>query len=167
MQTSKTPSAAVGVAAGDELLLTCDREPRGSRPVVRRADPAASHSRSHCVGASCCSDPRRVESSGVHRPALTDQCPDALPLERLMPAFDLPVRLRVKQRNAHVRHPRDRMNSLKSRAMNCGPLSEIIRGLASGTFPWLVPESSQCRLPHRLPQIPMHQKTTVSIQHTA
>ena len=26
------------------------------------------------------------------------------------------------------------MNSLKSRAMNCGPLSEMIRGLASGYF---------------------------------
>ena len=26
------------------------------------------------------------------------------------------------------------MNSLKSRAMNCGPLSEMIRGFASGYF---------------------------------
>ena len=30
--------------------------------------------------------------------------------------------------------PEIRMNSLKSRAMNCGPLSEMIRGLASGYF---------------------------------
>jgi hypothetical protein len=30
--------------------------------------------------------------------------------------------------------PEMRMNSLKSRAMNCGPLSEMIRGFASGYF---------------------------------
>src|ERR1700758_5332697 len=30
--------------------------------------------------------------------------------------------------------PEIRMNSLKSRAMNCGPLSEMIRGFASGYF---------------------------------
>src|SRR5437763_1316396 len=30
--------------------------------------------------------------------------------------------------------PEMRMNSLKSRAMNCGPLSEMIRGRASGCF---------------------------------
>src|SRR5215471_11624251 len=30
--------------------------------------------------------------------------------------------------------PQTRMNSLKSLAMNCGPLSEMIRGLASGNF---------------------------------
>ena len=30
--------------------------------------------------------------------------------------------------------PEIRMNSLKSLAMNCGPLSEMIRGRASGCF---------------------------------
>src|SRR5579862_9119107 len=30
--------------------------------------------------------------------------------------------------------PEMRMNSLKSRAMNCGPLSEMIRGFATGYF---------------------------------
>ena len=30
--------------------------------------------------------------------------------------------------------PQMRMNSLKSLAMNCGPLSEMIRGRASGNF---------------------------------
>ena len=30
--------------------------------------------------------------------------------------------------------PAMRMNSLKSRAINCGPLSEMIRGFASGYF---------------------------------
>ena len=34
--------------------------------------------------------------------------------------------------------PEMRMNSLKSRAMNCGPLSEMILGFASGYFSWLV-----------------------------
>jgi hypothetical protein len=36
------------------------------------------------------------------------------------------------------------MNSLKSRAMNCGPLSEMIRGLASGYLSLARAESSQC-----------------------
>jgi len=46
VQTSKTASAVGEVAAGREPVLTCDREPRGSRPAVRPADPAriAGHS---------------------------------------------------------------------------------------------------------------------------
>jgi hypothetical protein len=46
VQTSKTASAADEVAADREPVLTCDREPRGSRPAVRPADPAriAGHS---------------------------------------------------------------------------------------------------------------------------
>jgi hypothetical protein len=47
---------------------------------------------------------------------------------RFVPALDLSVRLRVKRRGSDVRHaPKIRMNSLKSLAMNCGPLSEMIR----------------------------------------
>ena len=37
--------------------------------------------------------------------------------------------------------PAIRMNSLKSRAMNCGPLSEMIRGFASGYF-----SRARCRM---------------------
>jgi hypothetical protein len=33
--------------------------------------------------------------------------PDALAFQRFVPAFDLPVRLRVKRRRSHVRHARD------------------------------------------------------------
>ena len=57
--------------------------------------------------------------------------PDALPFERFVPALDLPIRLRE---NGEVRTcviPEIRMNSLTSLAMNCGPLSEMIRGRAS------------------------------------
>jgi hypothetical protein len=46
--------------------------------------------------------------------------PDALPLERFVPALDLSVRLRVKRRGSDVVIPEILMNSLKSLAMNCG-----------------------------------------------
>src|ERR1041385_1614107 len=52
--------------------------------------------------------------------------------------------------------PEMRMNSLKSRAMNCGPLSEMICGLASGCFSlaaWSV--------------ISMHDRAAEAIQHAA
>ena len=64
--------------------------------------------------------------------------------------------------------PQMRINSLKSRAMNCGPLSEMIRGFASGYF-----SSARCRIgfdvsfSHGLPQILMHEETTEPIQHAA
>src|SRR5450756_977603 len=64
--------------------------------------------------------------------------------------------------------PEIRMNSLKSRAMNCGPLSEMILGFAPGYFSLarsrIISMSASF---HRLPQIPMHQETTVPIQHAA
>jgi hypothetical protein len=64
-----------------------------------------------------------------------------------MPAFDLPVRLRV---NGEVR------TCVKSRAMNCGPLSEMIRGFAPGYFSFGSFENhlDVCFV-HLLPQIPM------------
>ena len=58
-------------------------------------------------------------------------------LKRLEPSFQFSVRLRIKRRSAYVGHPKMRMNSLKSRAMNSGPLSEMILGFASGISPWL------------------------------
>src|SRR5216683_3653589 len=64
--------------------------------------------------------------------------------------------------------PEMRMNSLKSRAMNCGPLSEMIRGFASGHF-----SLARCRdhfdisFSHGLTQIPMHEETTEPIQNAA
>ena len=64
--------------------------------------------------------------------------------------------------------PEMRMNSLKSRAMNCGPLSEMMRGFASGYF-----SLARCknyfdiRFPHRLAQIPMHEETAEPVQNAA
>src|SRR5439155_15845876 len=58
--------------------------------------------------------------------------PDAFAFERFVPTFDLAVRLRIVGRSPDVGHTRDPKNSLKSLAMNCGPLSEMIRGFASG-----------------------------------
>ena len=43
-----------------------------------------------------------------------------------------------------------RMNSLKSRAMNCGPLSEMIRGVTPGNFSrarWMIWRRSSGKMP--------------------
>ena len=60
------------------------------------------------------------------------------------------------------------MNSLKSLAMNCGPLSEMIRGLAAGYFS-LAPFQNDLDvgLGHRLAQVPVDDKTAVAIQNAA
>ena len=63
-QTSKTPSAAVAVAAADELVLTYDHELRGSPPVARPADSEASHTQWRCEGSS----PGIVEVKGSRNP---------------------------------------------------------------------------------------------------
>src|SRR5882762_11580710 len=64
--------------------------------------------------------------------------------------------------------PETRMNSLKSRAMNCGPLSEMIRGFASEYFSLARSRiTSMSASFHRLSQVPMHDKTTVPIQNAA
>jgi len=58
--------------------------------------------------------------------------PDTLALLRLVPTLDFPIRLGIVVRTYVM--PEMRMNSLKSRAMNCGPLPEMIRGFATGYF---------------------------------
>src|SRR6266550_3975888 len=52
------------------------------------------------VNVSLHQTPRIIERQRCSRP-------DALPFERFVPALDLSVRLRVKRRDADVRHPRD------------------------------------------------------------
>jgi len=52
------------------------------------------------------------------------------------------------------------MKALKSRARNCGPLSEMIRGVA--------PENDlHVRLGHPFAQIPMHDGPAIAVQHAA
>ena len=56
--------------------------------------------------------------------------------------------------------PEMRMNSLKSLAMNCGPLSEMIRGRASGYFSLRPLENDlDVGLRHALAQIPVHDRS--------
>ena len=60
------------------------------------------------------------------------------------------------------------MNSLKSRAMNCGPFAEMIRGLASGYFSFArLQDHFDIRFSHGLTQAPMHEETTEPIQNAA
>src|SRR5271168_4964901 len=61
--------------------------------------------------------------------------------------------------------PEMRMNSLKSLAMNCGPLSEMIRGLTPGCCS--LARSRTVSLGHPLAKIPMNQETAVAIQDAA
>src|SRR5207302_7713058 len=61
--------------------------------------------------------------------------------------------------------PEIRMNSLKSLAMNCGPLSEMIRGRASGYFS--LQDDLDVRLCHRLPQIPVDDVSAAAVQNAA
>src|SRR5215469_15927111 len=64
--------------------------------------------------------------------------------------------------------PETRMNSLKSLAMNCGPLSEMIRGRASGCSSLARSQYDlDFRLGHRLPQIPGHDLATTAVQNAA
>src|SRR6202521_4755508 len=64
--------------------------------------------------------------------------------------------------------PEMRMNSLKSLAMNWGPLSEMIRGLTPG-YRCLARSRNDLNvgLGHLLPQIPMNQETAVAVQDAA
>ena len=60
------------------------------------------------------------------------------------------------------------MNSLKSLAMNCGPLSEMIRGFASGYFSLaaLQDDLDVC-FGHGLPQIPVDDVSATAIENAA
>ena len=59
---------------------------------------------------------------------------NAFTLDGFIPAFQLAVRLRIEGAVRTWVIPEMRINSLKSLAMNCGPLSVMMRGFASGNF---------------------------------
>src|SRR5215469_12403168 len=63
--------------------------------------------------------------------------------------------------------PETRMNSLKSLAMNCGPLSEMIRGRASRWISLARSNDLDVGLGHPLPQIPVHDVATAALQNAA
>ena len=60
------------------------------------------------------------------------------------------------------------MTSLKSLAMNCGPLSEIIRGPRIRVqFLGPLQDDLDVRLGHRLPQIPVNDVSAATVQNAA
>ena len=64
--------------------------------------------------------------------------------------------------------PQMRMNSLKSLAMNCGPLSEMIRGVTPGNFSaarWTI--CLHVGLGHRLADLPVDDVAAAAVQHAA
>src|SRR5262249_27843099 len=60
--------AADELAAAGELLAICGRGQHGSLLVAQPTYLAASHSRSRCAGARCCSAPHNFGSDAAHRP---------------------------------------------------------------------------------------------------
>src|SRR5260370_40925469 len=60
--------------------------------------------------------------------------------------------------------PEIRMNSLKSLAMNCGPLSELIRGRASECP---LQDDLDVSLGHRFPDVPVDDEPAETVQHAA
>src|SRR6202521_2709810 len=72
--------------------------------------------------------------------------------------------------------PEIRMNSLKSLAMNCGPLSEMSKTRATLRDPGprfrvkflgALQDDLDVRLGHRLPQIPVHDVATAAVVNAA
>ena len=64
--------------------------------------------------------------------------------------------------------PQTRMNSLKSLAMNCGPLSEMIRGVTPGkSFPAPLDDLLDLLLLHGFPDFPVDDGAAAAIQDTA
>src|SRR2546426_7043482 len=64
--------------------------------------------------------------------------------------------------------PHRRMNSLKARAMNCGPLSEINagRGLRE-LLPRPLHDDLDFGFGHRFADFPVHQVAAVTVEHAA
>jgi len=125
------------LAGGDSYvavwrLPVCGRDQHGSLPVGPRACRSVSRSQSRCAIVRCYSDPHTV-GSGVSRLPVTA----AFPVECIR--FSAICASAPKVRMCVM--PEMRMNSLKSRAMNCGPLSEMIHGFASVYFSWV-----RCRI---------------------
>src|SRR5215813_1011594 len=105
--------------------------------------------------------PRIVQSQWRKRP-------NAFPLERLVPTFDLAIRLRIKRRGAHVRHSRDTNKFFEVARHKLRP---IVRDNPRSGFRILLLGMLQNHLDvgllHGLAQIPMQQETTVPIQDAA
>src|SRR5271157_1810417 len=101
-------------------------------------------------------------------PAQRRSRPNAFAFQRLVPAFQLPIRLRVARRGSDVRHARD-ADELLEIAGN--ELRAIVRDDAWLRFRVLLLGAFEnyfdIRFPHRLPQIPMDEETTEPIQDAA
>src|SRR5450432_3603879 len=94
--------------------------------------------------------------------------PDALALQRFVPALQLPVRLRVVGRRSHMRHARNTnelfevpRNELRTVVGNDARLRFWIFLLGS-----LQNDLDLC-LCHGLAQIPMHDGSAIAVQHAA
>ena len=102
-----------------------------SRQLVGRRDVAQGTVQADVIVVRRQTPPRtRWASSSVARRRQAK----ALAFEAAVPTFQLAVALRIVGTGAHVRDARRRTNSLKSLAMNCGPLSLMIRGRSPGNF---------------------------------
>jgi len=96
------------------------------------------------------------------------QWPDTLACKRFVPAFELSIRLWVKRRGPHVRHTGDPNELLE---VACYELRSVVRDDPRFRFRVVLfrpfANDFDVGFPHRFPQIPMHEETTVSLQHAA
>jgi hypothetical protein len=105
---------------------------RTTQQAIRRRDVADRAVQPHVVvvrGSARRSAPRCVAHLRATAAASRGWRP---PFKGLVPALELAVGLRVARCDAHVRHARDANEPLKSYAMSCGSLSEMMCGRASG-----------------------------------
>ena len=149
-------------------LPACGRAQCESRPVGLQACPSVSRSRSHCATGRCYSDPHTVESGVLHLPVTAASLVECIRFSALVPAFQLPIRLRVVRRGSDMRHARD-ANELLQIAGN--ELRAIVRDNAWLCFRVLFLGAFEnyfdISFPHRLAQIPMHKETAEPVQNAA
>ena len=94
--------------------------------------------------------------------------PNALRFERLVPARQLAVGLRIVRRRSHMRHPCDANELLE---IPRDELRSVVGDDPGFRFRIFLPRSLQkdfdFRFGHRFPQIPMHDRTAIAIQNAA
>src|SRR5215469_8271803 len=123
-------------------LPACGRAQCESRPVAPRACLSVSRSRWHCATGRCYSDPHTVESGVLHLPVTAAPRSNAFAFQRLVPAFQLSIRLRVAVRDDAW---------LRFRVFFLGVFENYL----------------DIRFLHRLAQIPMHEEATEAVQNAA
>ena len=94
--------------------------------------------------------------------------PNAFALQRLVPTLQLAVGLRIVRRRSHVRHARDANEFLEVLGDKLRPVVGDDPRLGLRIFLLGGLENDlDIDFPHRLAQVPLHDRTAVAVQHAA